>query len=68
MSESDKPEPKRTLTVRKKQHPQRVKLRKTKVEPVEEVHKIVHHTHEVIKAAKAVYEVAKPIIDKVRRR
>jgi len=61
------PKPKKTLAVRKKR-PQRLKVRPVETDTMETVHKAVHHVGEAAKALKQCYELAKPVIDAMRRK
>lgn len=61
------PKPKKTLTVRKKR-PQRLKVRPTKPDPVDAIHEAVHHVGKAVRACKQVYDLAKPVIDAMRKK
>ena len=61
------PKPKKALAVRKKR-PQRLKVRPVEEDPVGNVHKVVHHVGEALKAGRKIYEAAKPMIDHIRGR
>ena len=61
------PKPKKTLAVRKKR-PQRLKVRPAKPDPVDAIHEAVHHVGKAVRACKAVYDIAKPMVDAIRKR